>query len=258
MTLLRRDPRVRAVTRPTDPHGMGLDLVHLDPGATWCPETSLETAALLLSGEVDVDLEGERVRCARGSLFDQEPTVLHVAAGQPATVTALAASELAVFSTANDRPFSPRLFLPGQLLESDLRGKGVLHDAAFRIVRTVFDLRNRPESNLVLGEVVTLPGRWSSYPPHHHPQPEMYHYRFTDPAGYGHAEAGETVYKVRHGDTLLIEGGLDHPQVAAPGYGMYYIWVVRHLPQEPYRGFTYTPEHLPLTHPGFVPWSPTP
>ena len=96
---------------------------------------------------------------------------------------------------------------------------------------------------LVLGEVVTLPGRWSSYPPHHHPQPEIYHYRFTEPQGYGHAELGETVLKVRHGDTVKIADGFDHAQAAAPGYGMYYAWVIRHLPGNPYTVPEFTEAH---------------
>ena len=60
----------------------------------------------------------------------------------------------------------------------------------------------------MLGEVVTLPGGWSSYPPHHHPQPEIYHYRFTHPQGFGHAELGDDVFKVRHYDTIRILAGL--------------------------------------------------
>ena len=38
---------------------------------------------------------------------------------------------------------------------------------------------------MVLGEVLNLPGKWSSYPPHHHPQPEVYFYRFDYPDGFG-------------------------------------------------------------------------
>jgi 5-deoxy-glucuronate isomerase len=103
-----------------------------------------------------------------------------------------------------------------------------------------------------LGEVINSPGKWSSYPPHHHLQPEFYHYRFTLPQGYGHAELGDDILKIRHGDTVEIPGGLDHAQVSAPGYGMYYLWVVRHLPKQPYTGFEFTREHewvLDPTHP---------
>ena len=95
----------------------------------------------------------------------------------------------------------------------------------------------------MLGEVVNLPGDWSSYPPHHHAQPEIYHYRFTAPQGYGHAELGDEVFKIRQYDTLKIPAGLDHAQCAAPGYGMYYSWVIRHLPGRPYTAPEFTAEH---------------
>jgi 5-deoxy-glucuronate isomerase len=115
--------------------------------------------------------------------------------------------------------------------------------ACEREVRLIFDRATRPYSNLVVGEVINFPGRWSSYPPHRHEQPEIYHYRFTKPQGYGHAELGERVFKVRHGDTLKIVAGETHAQVSAPGYGMYYLWIVRHLDAAPYTGFTFDSDH---------------
>ncbi len=32
----------------------------------------------------------------------------------------------------------------------------------------------------------------------------------------------------------MITDNMTHPQAAAPGYAMYYLWAIRHLPQEPY------------------------
>ena len=118
-----------------------------------------------------------------------------------------------------------------------------------RLVRTIFDKRNAPpDAELVLGEVVTLQGAGRATRRIITPS-EIYHYRFTRPEGYGHAEIGETVVKVRQYDTIAIPPGLDHAQCAAPGYGMYYSWVIRHLPGNPYTVPEFTSEHLWTTEP---------
>src|SRR4029079_14515958 len=150
-------------------------------------------------------------------------------------------TEFTVYRTANTKKFEPKFY---DAVANEHRGKGQVGDACLRFVRTIFDRTNAdPNAELVLGEVITMPGRWSSYPPHHHPQPEIYHYRFTMPQGYGHAELGDRVFRVRNYDTVRIPAGLDHAQCAAPGYGMYYSWVIRHLPEKPYTVPEFTAEH---------------
>ena len=202
-----------------------------------------ETAWLLMHGKAQIEWSGKRETVERNSLFDEPPTVFHCGPNSRVSITALSPMvEWARIRTANLREFEAKLFSPHEI-QKELRGKGMVHDTSLRNVRLVFDQKMREQSNLVLGEVINLPGRWSSYPPHHHFQPEIYHYRFSLPQGYGHAELGDQVFKVRSGDTLKIMNGLDHAQVSAPGYGMYYLWVIRHLPNQPYRGFEFSPEH---------------
>ena len=240
------------ITRIGEPRadtGMSFGVLRLRPDESFAADASFETAALLLSGEVSFELGSRTESRARGSVFDEEPVALHCARGTTARLRARSEAELVLLQAENDAEFEPRLFDASSLLESELRDKGVLDDTSFRVVRAIFDRRNRPEAVLVLGEVLTLPGRWSSYPPHHHPQPEIYHYRFTRPQGYGHGELGDAVVKVRHGDTVKILDGNDHAQVAAPGYGMYYVWAIRHLPGAPYTGFEFTEGHRWLKEP---------
>ena len=77
----------------------------------------------------------------------------------------------------------------------------------------------------------------------------------------GHATVGDMVFTVRNGDTVKILNDASHPQVAAPGYAMYYIWVIRHLEGNRYgeRSGTpiFEPEHLWVTEKDAVIWPDT-
>jgi 5-deoxy-glucuronate isomerase len=222
-------------------------------GASLDETHAKESAWLLIDGRATVEWPGGRAAVARNSVFDEGPFALSVPAKTRVRIEGR--SEWAVARVANERAFAPRLYEPREVAP-EYRGKGLVQDASLRNVRLVFDYATRPESGLVIGEVVNYPGRWSSYPPHHHAQPEIYHYRFTHPQGYGHSELGDRVLKVRGGDTVRILDGVSHAQVSAPGYAMYYIWIVRHLPGNPYTGFHFDPAHEWVLDPAQQGWRP--
>ncbi len=252
---------ITAATRPgvvaTAEPELDFGIRRLAPGEACAESHPRESAWVLLDGAAVLEFDGRTVAVSRRSLFDEPPTVWHGGPGSPVTVRAGSnGAEWAVVRTANVRSFGARLYLPADL-RPEYRGAGLVQNACLRNVRLIFDATTRPESNLVLGEVVNYPGRWSSYPPHHHDQPEIYHYRFTHPDGYGHAELGDDVVKVREFDTVVIPPGLDHAQVSAPGYGMYYLWMIRHLPGNPYTGFTFAPEHRWTLDPARQGWRPS-
>ena len=235
---------------------MDFSVLRLAGGESRTEAHAKESAWMLLSGGAALEFAGQHATVQRASLFDEPPTALHVGPHTPVAIYAGSTGvEFALVRTSNERQFAPRLFTPADL-KPEYRGAGLVQNAALRNVRLIFDLATRPESNLVIGEVVNFPGRWSSYPPHHHVQPEIYHYRFTHADGYGHAELGDDVLKVRAHDTVSIPPGLDHAQVSAPGYGMYYLWMIRHLPGNPYTGFAFTDAHKWTLDPAQQGWRP--
>jgi 5-deoxy-glucuronate isomerase len=236
--------------------GLTIGVLHLRAGESFAETTERESAWLLMSGSLRGQAGDVAFEFRRSSLFDESASCVHLSAGTTITLEALDDCELTVYRCANRKAFGPRVFTPEQV-PNEHRGAGQVAGRCLRFVRTIFDGSSSPDNaELVLGEVVTLPGGWSSYPPHHHRQPEIYHYRFTAPQGYGHAELGDLVFKVGHRDTVCIEPGLDHAQCAAPGYGMYYSWVIRHLPGDPYTVPEFTDLHAWTMQSGAVHWWP--
>lgn len=247
------------ITRHDDPDNSALitlDVHKLSAGESVTLQAEVETAWLLMHGRVSGKVGDESFSLQRDSLFDESSSCLHVSAGTAVEMHVETDTEFTVYSCDNTLPFAARVFQPDEVA-NEPRGKGQVNDRCLRYVRTIFDDSNSdPNTGLVLGEVITFQGAWSSYPPHHHPQPEIYHYRFTEPQGYGHAELGETVLKVRNYDTVKILDLNDHSQCSAPGYGMYYSWVIRHLPDNRYSVPEFTEEHKWIMQPGATYWDP--
>lgn len=213
---------------------MDFGILRLRKGESFAENQPLEKAYLLVYGEVRFEWDDKTREEYRENCFDVPPTALHVSRKTAVKLTCLSEDcEICIIRTENDREFDARLYLPGDTLD-EFRGKGTMHEASTRIVRTIFDYSNAPCANLVLGEVIGFPGKWSSYPPHHHPQPEIYYYKTNPSGGFAYAELGDDVVKVHNNDTVLIAPGLTHPQCTPPGYALWYLWAIRHLENDPY------------------------
>lgn len=212
---------------------MDFGILRLGKGDTFRDDSRYEKAYLLLSGEIRLMWGKDSRVIGRGSCFDENPWCFHLCKDMALEIEAFDESEIAIIRTENEKIFDPRLYMPGECIVEE-RGKGTMNETSTRIVKTIFDNSNAPHSNLVLGEVIGFPGKWSSYPPHHHPQPEIYFYKFLPENGFGFAELGDKAYKTKQNDTILITEGLTHSQAASPGHALYYLWVIRHLDKNRY------------------------
>lgn len=192
-----------------------------------------EMAILLVLGDVTLQWNGQCASGHRDSFIEEGPYCLHVPKGISVMVHANADSEIIVQSTENEREFQPVFYRPEDCRD-DIFGLDVFDNKMKRTVRTVFDYKNAPYSNMVNGEVINHQGGWSSYTPHHHPQPEVYYYRYERSEGFGACFLGDDVYKIKDGSCACIPGGVTHPQVTAPAFPMYYCWMIRHLDGNPW------------------------
>jgi 5-deoxy-glucuronate isomerase len=223
----------------TNPESFSFSILHLKNSSYHIQCQGLEYAVLLIEGTAVASFHGESISLKRGHWKDENPSVFHLSPCEELFLKSDTEARFAIIATKNSESFASKYY-PPQSVSVDHRGKGILNDTCYRLVRTVFAHDVAPkEAKLVLGEVINFPGRWSSYPPHHHDQAEIYYYEFHPKFGFGFAQCGEEVYKVSNQDLLYIPGGKDHAQVSAPGYDQYYIWTIRHG-SVPYTGFTYT------------------
>lgn len=205
-------------------------------------EEEKEVAVLLLEGDLELSWEGKRARGNRRNVFDDMPFCLHAPLNTRITCKAYGRVQFLIQKTVNDNTFLSKLYEQKAFVEVRA-GEGFMENTATRLIRTIFDYETAPYSNMVLGEVIAEQGRWSSYPPHHHAQPEVYYYKFDKPQGFGCAMIGDNAYKIYDHSYIAIDGGYSHPQSTAPGYRMYFCWMIRHLEGNPWNNRIFEPEH---------------
>jgi 5-deoxy-glucuronate isomerase len=213
---------------------MDVGLLLMEPGDTYTfEEADKEIAVSLFSGKVTFAWSGKTCQAERPDCFRYEAYCLLAGCGTKVTVTAQTHSELYVQKTVNTTPYAAVLYTPETVQTQHAGAKGELMGCMQREIKTFFDFDNAPFSKMVLGEVLSYPGKWSSYPPHHHPQPEVYFYRFDHPQGFGAGFANGEIYKTEHNGMSVITSGF-HSQCTAPGYAECYTWGIRHLDGDPW------------------------
>ncbi len=196
-----------------------------------------ETVVIVLEGTCDVDVSGVSFEHVgnRESVFDgKAPEAIYSPPGNFVTVRAESRAEVAVATAkAEEGVGGPRRITPDDIPYEE-RGEG----STRRYIHHILD-EHHPANKLLLVEVVTPPGNWSSYPPHKHDEEipgkeayleETYYYRINPPAGQAlqrvyDKQGLETVQTPRDGDVVLVPRGY-HPVASPPGFTTYYLNVM--------------------------------
>ena len=205
-------------------------------GATWRVDTGCEEACLvLLGGECDIAWDSERHRLGpRPDVFSAYPHAVYLPPRTRATLTALTTTQLAECRAPAAGHLPARVIRPADC-GFEIRGGG-------NATRQIVDIMPPPfpAERLMICEVFTPGGNWSSYPPHKHDTDtpplevdleETYYYRFREPDAfgvqrlYGPRDRGDVALTVRDGELVLVRDGY-HPFVAAHGYDAYYLNVL--------------------------------
>ena len=197
-----------------------------------------EACVVLLGGRCELRVGAARLDASdgRASPFDGPPHVAYAPPGIEFGATALDGPvDLAIGSAPADGAHPPRLLAPGDA-RREIRGQGDTE----RLIHHLL-MEDRPAERLLVTEVVTPAGHWSSYPPHKHDTDdppretaleEIYYYRLRDRERgfalqrvYTPDRSLDESLAVRDGEAVLVPRGY-HTVAAPPGYEHYYLNVM--------------------------------
>jgi 5-deoxy-glucuronate isomerase len=215
---------------------VGFGVRQIARGDVWSGRTGRhETCLVLLSGAVSIAWSpGQRrtVRLGpRRDVFSDYPHAVYLPPGTSFEIRASRPSEIAQCQSPTDKQFPARRIGPEEC-GLEIRGGG-------NATRQIIDILPPAAAadRLLVCEVLTPAGNWSSYPPHKHDRhappveadlEETYYYRFSGPDGYGIQrlyaadDRSDRTLRVTDGDLVIVRDGY-HPFVAAPGRDAYYL-----------------------------------
>ena len=217
---------------------VGFQVVKLEPGQSHAGGAADREACLvILAGTAAIragDLSVERAGTRKSVFEDVPPAAIYVPAGVAFEVAAETPVELAIGTAPGVGCGEPRLIDPARM-SREVRGQGTNQ----RFVRNILP-ETEPAESLLVVEVITPGGHWSSYPPHKHDTAtegeetaleETYYHRIDPPQGFAvqrvytdDRSLDETV-SVEDGDVVMVPRGY-HPVGAPHGYDVYYLNVM--------------------------------
>jgi 5-deoxy-glucuronate isomerase len=223
----------------------GLRVAELAGNTVELPAGDVERIVVPLAGAFAVEHEGATTHLAgRSSVFDGPTDVVYVGAGNGLTITGF--GRVAV-TEAPTRVRKPSVYLPAERVPVELRGAG--RDS--RQVHNFGTPGSLDAAALIVCEVITPAGNWSSHPAHKHDEDvpghesqleEIYYFESAPVRGANAPQSADAfgsfaTYRsaagdiatnalVRTGDIALVPFGYHGPAVAAPEYDLYYLNVM--------------------------------
>jgi 5-deoxy-glucuronate isomerase len=216
---------------------VGFEVLRLEDGRTVERRVDGEEVCLVvLSGYCTVSTDDDEWRGIgeRDSVFEGAPYAVYLPPGTDYRIEAVTYLELAVASAPARSGTDPLLVRPEDI-EVEVRGYGNMERRIHPIL-----MEDRPAERLLVVEVVTPQGHWSSYPPHKHDQDdrpretyleETYYHKIQPIQGfavqkvYTEDRSLDETLTVQDDDTVLVPRGY-HAVSAPPGYDLYYLNVM--------------------------------
>lgn len=217
---------------------VGFEVHDLNPGEVLKADTGgREVCIVMVYGRAHVAADGHDFGHIgdRSSPFFGEPWSLYVPAKSGYRIEADTACEVAICSAPAKGKLPPRLITPDEV-GHETRGSGT----NTRHVRNILPDNSPHAESLLVVEVITPGGHWSSYPPHKHDTDNFPNETYLEETYYHQLKRGsgfamQRVYTddksldecmaVGHRDVVLVPKGY-HPVGAPHGFDLWYLNVM--------------------------------
>ncbi|CAH0346495.1 5-deoxy-glucuronate isomerase [Bacillus sp. CECT 9360] len=231
---------VHDVTEENSPlEYVAFKIVDLTPGAHYSETlANKECCIVALTGKINVtdDEQSFEDIGTRESVFDKKPTdSVYVSNNRSFEVEAVTQARVALCYSPSEKQMPTKLI---KASDNSVENRGILYNK--RLVHNILPDSDPSANSLLVVEVFTESGNWSSYPPHKHDQDrlpdesfleETYYHEMNPPQGfvfqrvYTDDRSLDETMTVENGDVVIVPAGY-HPVGVPDGYTSYYLNVM--------------------------------
>lgn len=218
---------------------VGFKMIDLAPGAKYTEQLgNLECCIVAVTGKINVTDHNIAFSSigTRESVFEKKPTdSVYVSNDQSFEIEAVSHARVALCYSPSNKQLPTKLISAS---ENSVEHRGTGNNK--RMVHNILPDSDPSANSLLVVEVFTESGNWSSYPPHKHDQDnlpeesfleETYYHEMNPPQGfvfqrvYTDDRSLDETMTVENGDMVIVPVGY-HPVGVPEGYTSYYLNVM--------------------------------
>ncbi|MBT2758601.1 5-deoxy-glucuronate isomerase [Mesobacillus foraminis] len=231
---------VHEVTAENSPlEYVGFKVVHLPAGTKYTESLGkTECCIVALTGKINVSDQEETFKNlgTRENVFEKKPTdSVYISNDRSFEVEAASDARVALCYSPSEQQRPTKLI---KASDNGIENRGILNNK--RLVHNILPDSDPSANSLLVVEVFTESGNWSSYPPHKHDQDNLPEESFLEETYYHEMNPNQgfvfqRVYTddrsidetmcVEHGDVVIVPAGY-HPVGVPDGYTSYYLNVM--------------------------------
>nr|WP_295975268.1 5-deoxy-glucuronate isomerase [uncultured Bacillus sp.] len=228
---------VHEVTRENSPlEYVAMKVIDLAPGASFREKLSkMECCIVALTGKISVTDGTETFENigTRESVFEKKPTdSVYISIDRSFAIEAVTKARIILCYSPSEKQLPTRLI---KAEDNSIENRGKYNNK--RLVHNILPDNDPSADRLLVVEVFTESGNWSSYPPHKHDQDNLPHESFLEETYYHEMNPRQgfvfqRVYTdnrsldetmaVENGDVVIVPVGY-HPVAVPDGYESYYL-----------------------------------